>query len=99
MLAHRESRQEDDSVEPRLAELKAELLTDFGQRFSELRSEMDRRFALVDARFEALEAKLLGRLESRIEGVRTEMLRWMLAVWSSMMLVLLGTLFAVLRAR
>ena len=34
-----------------------------------------------------------------MEGVRTEMLRWMLAAWSSMMLVLLGTLFAVLRAR
>ncbi|OGT96354.1 MAG: hypothetical protein A3I79_05670 [Gemmatimonadetes bacterium RIFCSPLOWO2_02_FULL_71_11] len=60
---------------------------------------MDRRFALVDARFEALEAKLLARLESRMEGVRTEMLRWMLAAWSSTMLVLLGTLFAVLRAR
>jgi len=69
------------------------------QLIADLRMEMERRFALVDARFEALEARLTQRLESRIGSVKQSMLRWMLASWSSMMLVLLGTLFAVLRAR
>jgi hypothetical protein len=69
------------------------------QHIADLRMEMERRFALVDARFEAFEARLVQRLESRIGDVKHEMLRWMLASWSTMMLVLLGTLFAVLKAR
>ena len=68
------------------------------QLIADLRMEMERRFALVDARFEAFEARLVQRLESRIGDVKHEMLRWMLASWSTMMLVLLGTLFAVLSA-
>jgi hypothetical protein len=56
-------------------------LAEFG---ADLRMEMERRFAQVDA---------------RIGEVKHEMLRWMLASWSTMMLVLLGTLFAVLRTR
>ena len=80
------------------------------QRLAELRADMDRRFALVDARFEALEArmgarfealeaKLVARLDSRIEATRTELLRWMFAGWSSLLLAVLGTLFAVLLSR
>ena len=68
------------------------------QHIADLRMEMERRFALVDARFEAFEARLVQRLESRIGDVKHEMLRWMLASWSTMMLVLLATLFAVLSA-
>ena len=86
-------------VDQRIGMLEARLeqrLAEFG---AELRMEMERRFALVDARFETLEARLVQRLESRIGSVRHDMLRWMLASWSSMMLVLLGTLFAVLKAR
>jgi hypothetical protein len=71
-------------------------LAEFG---ADLRMEMERRFAQVDAKFETLEARLIQRLESRIGDVKHEMLRWMLASWSTMMLVLLGTLFAVLKAR
>jgi hypothetical protein len=78
----------DAKLEQRLAQ--------FG---AELRMEMERRFAQVDARFETLEARLVQRLEARIGSVKHDMLRWMLASWSSMMLVLLGTLFAVLKAR
>ena len=78
-----------------LAELRSELRGDLGA----LESRMDHRFALMDARFDSLEGKLIGRFEGRIAEVRTEMLRWMLASWSSMMLVLLGTLLAVLRTR
>ena len=82
-------------VERRLAEMRSELRIDL----SALESRMDHRFALMDARFDSLEGKLIGRFEGRIAKVRTEMLRWMLASWSSMMLVLLGTLLAVLRTR
>ncbi|MEK7668158.1 MAG: hypothetical protein AAB409_05870 [Gemmatimonadota bacterium] len=86
-------------VDQRIGALEAKLeqrLAEFG---AGLRMEMERRFALVDARFETLEARLVQRLESRIGSVKHEVLRWMLASWSSMMLVLLGTLFAVLKAR
>ena len=89
----------DAKIEQRVAELEAR----FGGRLAELgadlRAEMARGFALVDARFETFEARLVQRLESRIGSVRHDMFRWMLGSWSSMMLVLLGTLFAVLRAR
>ena len=78
----------DAKLEQRLAE--------FG---ANLRMEMERRFSQVDARFETLEARLVQRLEARIGDVKHEILRWMLASWSTMMLVLLGTLFAVLRTR
>ena len=78
----------DAKLEQRLAE--------FG---ADLRTEMERRFTRVDARFETLEARLVQLLESCIGAVKHDMLRWMLASWSTMMLVLLGTLFAVLRTR
>lgn len=82
-------------VDQRIGEFEARV----NQHIADLRMEMERRFALVDARFEAFEARLVQRLESRIGHVKHEMLRWMLASWSTMMLVLLGTLFAVLKAR
>jgi tetrahydromethanopterin S-methyltransferase subunit G len=86
-------------LDQRIGMLEAKLeqrLAEFG---ADLRMELERRFAQVDARFETLEARLVQRLESRIGDVKHEVLRWMLASWSTMMLVLLGTLFAVLKAR
>ena len=72
-------------------------------RFETLEAKVDRRIGAleskVDARFETLEARLIQRLEARIGDVKHEMLRWMLALWSTMMLVMVGTLFAVLKAR
>ena len=71
-------------LEQRIGALEAKLeqrLAEFG---ADLRMEMVRRFAQVDA---------------RIGEVKHEMLRWMLASWSTMMLALLGTLFAVLKTR
>ena len=87
------------ALDQRIGMLEARIeqrLAEFG---ADLRMEMERRFAQVDARFETLEARLVQRLEARIGSVKHDMLRWMLASWSSMMLVLLGTLFAVLKAR
>ena len=86
-------------LEQRMAALEAKLEQGLTELRAELMTEMERRFAHVDARFETLEARLVGRLDTRIAEVRTDLQRWMLASWTSMMLVLLGTLFAVLRAR
>jgi hypothetical protein len=73
------------------------------QRINALEARVDARFetfgAKFDARLESLEARLVQRIEARIGSVRHEMLRWMFASWSSTMLVLLGTLFAVLKTR
>ena len=86
-------------VDQRFATLEAKV----DQRIDGLEARMDQRIdgleAKMDARFEAFEARLLQRIESRIGGVRHELLRWMVASWSSVMLVLLGTLFAVLKTR
>jgi DNA anti-recombination protein RmuC len=89
----------DAKLEQRVAQLDAKLEQRLAVLSADLRSEMDRRFTQVDARFETLEARLVQRLETRIGTVRQAVLRWMLASWSSMMLVLLGTLFAVLKSR
>ncbi len=67
--------------------------------FARFDAKVDQRISALDARLDTLEARLVQRLESRIGDVKHEMLRWMLASWSTMMLVLLGTLFAVLKAR
>jgi hypothetical protein len=86
-------------LDARMVALEAKLeqrLAEFG---ADLRMAMESRFAQVDARFESLEARLVQRLEARIGGVKHDLVRWMLASWSTMMLVLLGTLFAVLKAR
>ena len=73
------------------------------QRLATLDAKLEQRLAVLEARvgarFESFEGKLTGRFETRLADVRTEMQRWMLASWSSMMLVLLGTLFAVLKTR
>ena len=89
----------DAKLDRRLAQLDARFQGRLAELGAQLRAEMTRGFALVDARFESLEARLVQRLESRIGAVKHDMLRWMLGSWSSMMLVLLGTLFAVLRSR
>ena len=87
----------DAKLEQRLGALEAK----FEQRFGVLEARFEQRFGVLEAKLEqglsVLEAKLIGRFEGRIAEVRTEMQRWMLASWSSMMLVLLATLFAVLR--
>jgi len=68
------------------------------QRIGVLEARVDQRIGALEAKLEILEARLVQRIESGIGSVRHDMLRWMLASWSSMMLVLLGTLFAVLKA-
>ncbi len=89
----------DAKVDQRIGALDAKLEQRLLELGAGLRTEMERRFTLVDARFETFEARLVQRLESCIGSVKHDLLRWMLASWSSMMLVLLGTLFAVLKAR
>jgi chaperonin cofactor prefoldin len=85
----------DAKVDQRIGVLEAKV----DQRIGVLEAKVDQRISALDARLDTLEARLVQRLESRIGDVKHEMLRWMLASWSTMMLVLLGTLFAVLKAR
>ena len=86
-------------IEQGLAQLEAR----FEQRVSALRAELmaeiQVRFAAVGGRFDALEARLIGRLDARMSSVQVAMLRWMLAGWATIVLLLLGSLLAVLRTR
>ena len=69
------------------------------QRIGMLEARLEQRLAEFGADLRMEMARRFAQVESRIGDVKHEMLRWMLASWSTMMLVLLGTLFAVLRAR
>lgn len=69
------------------------------QRVTQLEARIDQLAVRFDAKLESLEARVLARMEMRIAEVRGEMFRWMFAGWASIFLLLLGTLFAVLRSR
>ena len=69
------------------------------QRTAQLDAKIEQRTAQIGARLDVLEASLLQRLEARIGASHRELLHWILGSWLSVMLVLLGTLFAVLRTR
>ncbi len=86
-------------LEAKLGERMTVLETKLGRRMDELDAKVDQLAAHVGARFDTLEAKLLQRIETRIGAAHREMVRWMLGSWASVMLVLLGTLLAVLKTR
>jgi len=85
----------DAKLEQRAAQLDAKI----EQRTAELDARIEQRTAQIGARLDVLEASLLQRLEARIGASHRELLHWILGSWLSVMLVLLGTLFAVLRTR
>jgi hypothetical protein len=74
---------------PATAKLSRRFYEQFGD---EIANELVEWFNSVDATYRADLREL-----NELAGVRTGMQRWMLASWSTMTLVLLGTLFAVLR--
>ncbi len=82
-------------LEQRMAALEAKL----EQRMAALEAKLGRRMDALEARMEVFQATLLQRLDERIHASHRELLLWILGGWGSLMLVLLGTLFAVLRAR
>jgi len=84
----------DAKLEQRLAELRAELRVSL----AEVRAGMAALESGFDSRLEAGEARVPARMDTRLTEVRTDMVHRMFAAWSSMMLVLLGLLFAVLRS-
>ena len=65
---------------------------------SDLRELNELNFERFDAKMSQRVAELRDALETRIEAVRSEMQRWVLASWLSTTLLLLGTLFAVLKS-
>jgi len=85
----------DAKLEQRIGTFEAKV----DARFETFDAKLEQRIGALDGRLDILEARLIQRLEARIGDVKQEMLRWMLASWSTMMLALLGTLFAVLKAR
>jgi hypothetical protein len=92
----------DAKLEQRIGTFEAKVDQRIGAldaRIAAFEAKVEQRIGALGARLETFEARLVQRLESRIGEVKHEMLRWMLASWSTMMLVMLGTLFAVLKAR
>jgi hypothetical protein len=75
--------QQDAKWEHRFAEVE--------QRFVEI----DQRFAQQDQRLVQLQSKI----ETAVAGLRTELVRWMFAFWTTNTLMLAGLLVAVLRGR
>lgn len=51
----------------------------------------------MDARFDAVEARIVQRVEACLNAFQNDVIFWMFASWSSLVLLLLGTLVAVLR--
>jgi len=74
----------------------ARLATELNAKIDGVAGELE---AGLGARIDVLQATLLQRLEERIAASRRELLLWMLGSWASVMVVLLGTLFAVLKTR
>jgi hypothetical protein len=66
--------------------------------FARFDAKLEQRLAQQDARFTALEARLLGRMDAMQGGLRADLLRWMFGFWTGTMIALAGVLFAVLRA-
>jgi DNA anti-recombination protein RmuC len=96
----------DAKLEQRAAQLDAkidrvaaELNAKIDRVAADLNAKIDRVAAGIGARLDVLQATLLQRLEERIGASRRELLLWMLGSWASVMVVLLGTLFAVLKTR
>jgi hypothetical protein len=80
------------------------------QRFAQFESKVDQRFALTDARIDALkmdlEAKMGQRfseqretLTGQLSAFESRMTRWMVGLWTSTMLAMVGLLIAILRSK
>ncbi|HVX38212.1 MAG TPA: hypothetical protein VHB25_01470 [Gemmatimonadaceae bacterium] len=96
----------DAKLEQRFAEQDARWERRFAQqdakwehRFAEQDAKWDRRFAEQDAKWERRFAELESRIETTAAGLRTELVRWMFAFWTTNTLMLAGLLLAVLRSR
>jgi hypothetical protein len=80
------------------------------QRFAQFESKVDQRFALTDARIDALKVDLEAKMGQRFSEQRetltgqlsafeSRMTRWMVGLWTSTMLAMVGLLFAILRSK
>jgi AraC-like DNA-binding protein len=73
----------DAKLEQRLAELRAELLTELRKTTGDLRTEL-----LTELRRETSQLRLEFRTE--LQSVRVELLRWMFGFWATTLLALAG---------
>jgi hypothetical protein len=80
------------------------------QRFAQFESKVDQRFALTDARIDALKVDLEAKMGQRFSEQRetltgqlsafeSRMTRWMVGLWTSTMLAMVGLLIAILRSK
>ena len=80
-------------IDTRIAELTAR----FDARISDVTARFDARFADLDARFDTrlvdLGARLEARMDAKLEGLKSELLKWMFLFWLGTM----GTVLAMLR--
>jgi exonuclease VII large subunit len=88
----------------------AQVVAKWEQRFAQFESKVDQRFALTDARIDALkmdlEAKMGQRfseqretLTGQLSAFESRMTRWMVGLWTSTMLAMVGLLIAILRSK
>jgi hypothetical protein len=80
----------DAKLEQRLAELRAELLTELRTGIAGLRAELRTEIAGQGTEI----AGLRGELRTGLERVRTELLRWMFGFWISTLIGLAGLMIA-----
>ena len=84
----------DAKLEQRMAELRADLRTEFERRMADLRvdlrTEFERRIGLLDAKLEQRVADLReglalleGRVVARMALSETRLIRWMFAFWAA----------------
>jgi hypothetical protein len=78
--------------------------------FARFDAKLEQRIAGVEGRVDALEARLVARMDgiaaqlreglvTRMAASESRMIRWMVTLWSSSILATLGLIIAVLRAR
>jgi hypothetical protein len=58
--------------------------------FTRFDARLGERLAAVDARFTALDAKLEQRLAQGLAGVETRLVRWMVGLWATALLAMIG---------
>jgi exonuclease VII large subunit len=88
----------------------AQVVAKWEQRFAQFESKVDQRFALTDARIDALKVDLEAKMGQRFSEQRetltgqlsafeSRMTRWMVGLWTSTMLAMVGLLIAILRSK
>jgi predicted component of type VI protein secretion system len=86
----------DAKLEQRLGEFAAQLRLEVNGQLTELGANFEAKFAALEAKFAALEAKFaalqvkFGELRAEVERGQKEQLRWMIAMWLTLLIPIIG---------